>query len=85
MHALVYLLCAATTFACAVLLFRGYRRSQARLLLWSTVFFAAITLENILLFADFVLFPGVDLSWVRLVLALGGVSVLLMGMIAERT
>ncbi|HEX6099725.1 MAG TPA: DUF5985 family protein, partial [Thermoanaerobaculia bacterium] len=29
---LVYVLCALTTVACAVLLYRGYRRSHTRLL-----------------------------------------------------
>ena len=41
----VYVLCALTALACAVLLFRGYRASGARLLLWSAVCFAGLTLN----------------------------------------
>ena len=35
----VYILCALTCMACAVLLLRGYRRSRARFLLWSSICF----------------------------------------------
>ncbi len=35
MHLAIYPLCAITSLACAVLLYRGFRKSGARLLLWS--------------------------------------------------
>jgi hypothetical protein len=57
----VYILCAVTSLACAVLLFRGYRRSRARLLMWSAWCFVFVSLNNTLLFVDKVVFPNDDL------------------------
>jgi hydrogenase/urease accessory protein HupE len=73
----VYLLCAITSAACAVLLVREFRRSRARLLLWSSVAFVGFAANNALVFADYVLVPQVDLALVRAVAALGSVSLLL--------
>ena len=39
---LFYLLCAATALTCSVLLFRGFRRSGTRLLLWCALFFLSL-------------------------------------------
>ena len=80
----VYLLCAATSVACAVLLLRGYRRQRTRLLLWSSLCFALLAINNSLLFVDLIIVPeAVDLSIVRSVTALAGISVLLFGLIWE--
>jgi hypothetical protein len=79
----VYLLCAATALACAVLLARGYRRSRARLLLWLAVFFLFLVAENVVLFVDVVVVPGVDLAAARRAVGLVGVAVLLYGLIWE--
>jgi hypothetical protein len=81
MAALVYLACAATAFICAVLLWRGYRRSRAALLFWSALCFAAFTLDNIVLCIDRLMFPTMDLSAWRLVWAPIGVGLLLYGLI----
>jgi hypothetical protein len=81
MGGLVYLLCAATSFACTFLLWRGWKRSRVRLLLWTALCFVGLALNNILLFVDMVLVPGVDLSLVRNLPALAGLAVLLVGMI----
>lgn len=40
MVSIVYILCAITSLACAVLLLRSFRRTRARLLLWSGISFA---------------------------------------------
>ena len=48
MDVIVYGLCAATTAACVILLSRGYKRTGARLLLWSAVFFVLIKAENMI-------------------------------------
>jgi hypothetical protein len=84
----VYILCAATSLACAVLLFRGYARSRARFLLWSCLCFVALTLNNALLFVDKVVFPDTDLAVAGVTAALGrtlialvGLSLLLYGLI----
>jgi hypothetical protein len=78
---LVYLLCALTSLACAVLLLRGWRRSRARLLLWSGLCFVGFFLNNVLLFVDLRVIPTVDLAFVRLLPAVAGVGLLLYGLI----
>lgn len=78
----VYILCALTSVACAVLLLRGYRRSGMRLLLWSGLCFATLAVSNVVLFVDLVVVPeDIDLSLVRSSLGLVGVATLLYGLI----
>ena len=57
---IVYILCSLTALACALLLARGYFRSRARILFWSALCFAFLTINNILLFVDLILLPGPD-------------------------
>ncbi|MEK8088534.1 DUF5985 family protein [Thermithiobacillus plumbiphilus] len=79
---IVYLLCAATSVACAILLLRGYWKSRARLLLWSSLCFVGLGLNNVLLYVDMVMLPNViDFSLERLLPALIGLSFLLYGLI----
>jgi hypothetical protein len=79
---IVYLLCAATALACSLLLFRGYRRSGARLLLWSALCFFGLFINNGLLYIDLVLVPNaIDLSLARNITALVSVSILVYGLI----
>ncbi len=75
----VYLLCAITSLACGVLLLRGWRARRSRLLLWSGLCFALLFLNNVLLFADLVVVPSVDLSLYRGLTQLAGGSPLLFG------
>jgi len=77
----IYALVVLTSFGCTVLLFRGYRKRRIRLLMWSAICFAALTVNNLILFADLVLFPGVDLREARLLTALIGMLFLLYGFI----
>jgi hypothetical protein len=77
----VYVLSAATCLACAVLLLRGYRQGRQRLLLWSGLCFIGLTLDNVTLFMDLIVFPEKDLSLIRLSAALTGLCLLLFGMI----
>ena len=79
----VYILCAATSTACAALLIRGYRQSRARLLLWSAVCFAGLALNNILLIIDLRVAPWMDLSLWRLIPAILGAGALLYSLIWE--
>lgn len=82
MPSLVYALCALTSMLCAGLLWRAYRDSRARLLLWSSVSFIGLALNNLLLFIDLVVFPtAVDLSLYRSLMAAVSVMVLLLGLI----
>jgi hypothetical protein len=66
---------------CAALLLRAYRRSGYRLLLWSGLCFSGLTLNNVLLVADKIFLPDVDLSVWRLLVALASMLVLLYGLI----
>jgi hypothetical protein len=77
----VYILCALTSLACAVLLLRGYNRSRLRLLLWSGLCFVFLAVSNLVLFADLVLFQGIDMSLWRSSIALVGIATLLYGLI----
>jgi hypothetical protein len=79
----LYLLAIITSLACTVLLFRGDRRQRTRLLMWSGVCFACLTLNNFLLFADLVVFPEGDLRIFRLSAAMVGMIFLLYGFIFE--
>lgn len=82
MASVVYALCALTSMLCAGLLWRAYRASRARLLLWSSVSFIGLALNNLLLFLDLVVFPAsVDLLLYRSLMAAVSVMVLLAGLI----
>ena len=84
MASVIYSLCALTSFACCVLLWRGWRAGGNRLLLWSALCFAGLTLNNLLLVIDKVVLPTqVDLYTSRLVSGLVAVSLLLFGLIWE--
>ena len=77
----VYVLCALTSLACAILLWRGWRRSRARLLFWSALCFFGLFLNNALLIIDLRVLPQVDLALVRLVPALLGAAALVYGLV----
>jgi hypothetical protein len=81
MAAIIYSLCALTALGCAWLLLRGYGRSRYKLLLWSGLCFAGLTLNNLLLVIDKVALPEIDLSMPRTLVALLAMTVLLFGLI----
>ncbi|HEU0037000.1 MAG TPA: DUF5985 family protein [Kofleriaceae bacterium] len=85
MAELVYVLCAATSVFCAGLLLRSYFRQRTRLLMWSSLCFVGLAVNNILLFVDLVLVPGVDLTLVRTGTALVAMLLLVIGLIWEGT
>jgi hypothetical protein len=80
MAALIYLLCAGTALICTALLIRAYLRSRYRLLLWSGICFAGLTLNNLLLVLDKMV-VDVDLSIGRVSVALVAMSILLYGLV----
>jgi len=80
---LVYILCAATSTLCAILLLRGYHQSRARLLLWSAVCFIGLALNNVLLVIDQGTALTVDLSLWRIVPAVIGAGALLYALVWE--
>lgn len=77
----LYVVAVASSGTCAVLLFRGYLRRKIRLLMWSGVCFIGLTINNVALFADLVVFPNLDLRLARLIPALLGMTLLLYGFI----
>ncbi|HMJ92356.1 MAG TPA: DUF5985 family protein [Candidatus Acidoferrum sp.] len=79
----VYLLCAATSLLCFVLLLRAFRRSRSPLLLWSSLAFFCFTASNVLLFVDMILFPHIDLMLMRTTVNLIGVALLLARLIRD--
>ena len=79
----LYLLAVLTCLACTVLLFRGYRASRQRLLLWSALCFVFLTLNNVLLLFDLAVFSELDLRPYRLAAALVGLAFLIYGFIFE--
>jgi phosphatidylserine synthase len=83
MAALIYSLCALTCLAAFVLLLRGWRTTRFRLLFWSALCFAGLTINNVLLVLDKLVFLQVDLTTLRLVTGLVSVLLLLYGLIWE--
>lgn len=79
--AVVYILCCLTAAACAWLLGKGYRASGVRLLLWSSICFLFLTMNNALLIVDLLILPTLDLRIARLVMALAAVGSLTWGFI----
>ena len=80
----IYILCALTSLACTWLLLSSYRRTGYRLLFWSGLCFAAMTVNNVLLVSDKLVFPNYDLMLMRLLSALAAVCLLVYGLIKER-
>lgn len=83
MATVIYTLCMLTALLCTWLLLQAWRRNGYRLLLWSGLCFAGLTINNMLLVADKVLLPEYDLSVWRTAAALLAMAVLLYGLIWE--
>jgi Family of unknown function (DUF5985) len=81
MAAVIYSLCTLAALLCTFLLFQAYARGRYRLLLWSGICFAGLTLNNLFLVLDKVVFPHVDLSLWRTSFALAAMAILLYGLI----
>lgn len=81
LSAVIYGLCAIVALLCAVLLLSAWHRQGHRLLLWSGLCFAGLTINNVLLVLDKIVFLEVDLSPWRHAAALVSIAVLLYGLI----
>ena len=79
--AAVYLLCFATSSACAYLLARSYKRTMARLLLWSALCFVLLAANNLLVILDLLVIESIDFRMWRIWTSLAAVGVLLFGFI----
>lgn len=79
---LVYLLCFATSAACAFLLARSFLKARSRMLFWSALCFGLLALVNLLVIFDLVIYPdSIDLRPYRLWITLVAIAMLLFGFI----
>ena len=84
MAEVVYILCALTSLACAVLLIRSWWLSKSRLSLYSALCFIGLLLNNVMLVLDKVVTgPSIDLSVWTKVPAVVGMAIFLIGLILE--
>lgn len=83
MAPIVYLLCGASSLACAILLLRRHRIARSRFLLLSAVCFTGLALSNTLLFVDLVVLPHVDLIVYRNLLSFVSTTVMTWAFIWE--
>ena len=82
--ALIYTICALTSILCTALLWRSWRGAGHRLLFWAALCFGGLSVNNVLLVLDRVVFPvQVDLYLWRLLAALAAVLLLLYGLVWE--
>ena len=81
MPGLVYILCAVTSLACAVLLLRGYWRTGVRLLLWSGLCFVGLAVDNVFLYVDMIIIPDIDISIFRRLPGLVALTLLIYGLV----
>ncbi|GJJ02061.1 hypothetical protein RugamoR64_25990 [Duganella rhizosphaerae] len=79
----IYGLCTLTSLACAWMLLTSYRRNGVRLLFWSGLCFIGMSVNNVLLVLDKLVFLQVDLLPLRLASALVALLLLLYGLIYE--
>ena len=83
LEVIIYLLCVITSLLCAYLLARAYRRGKTRLLIWSALCFALLAANNLVLAADVLLLPDIDLSLLQILTSLSAVCMLLYAFIWE--
>ena len=83
MAAVIYTLCTLTSLLCAVLLLRSYLKSKYRLLYWAGLCFAGLTLNNMLLVADKLIFSDWDFFPLRVAVGLLALCFFLYGLIFD--
>jgi len=79
----VYISICLTTLLCAILLLRAYVNVRRRLLLWSGLCFVGLTISNLFVITDLVVFPEIDFYTYRLGSAAVAMALLLYGLIWE--
>ena len=83
MQQVAYGIGVGTSILCAVLLVRSYVAQRTPLLLWSSLCFGGLALNNVLLFADLFLIPDMSLELLRSATALVSLTLMLIGLIWE--
>lgn len=79
----IYVLCFATCLGCAFLLLRAYRRTGTRLLLWTGMCFGLLSINNLAVVLDLVIFVEEDLQLWRHAASLAAVATLIVGLVWE--
>lgn len=79
----IYVLCLVASTGCAWLLLKGYRRTLTRLLLWTGLCFAFLSLNSLVVLFDLVVFPEWDLRGFRHAASLTAVGLLIFGLVWE--
>jgi hypothetical protein len=82
-EAVVYFLCFISSTLCFSLLLSAFRRQRERLLLWSSLCFCLLALNNLLVFVDIILLPDLNLLPLRSLTALTAMVLLLYGFVWE--
>ncbi len=72
-----------TSVFCAFLLIRSYRARRTPLLLWCSLCFVGLALNNVLLFTDLFVVPEINLEVWRNATALISLVLMLIGLIWE--
>lgn len=83
MAQVAYALGVLTSILCAFLLIRSFRAQRTALLLWCSLCFVGLALNNVLLFADLFIVPDIDLEAVRNLTAMVSLCLMLIGLIWE--
>lgn len=82
---IIYLACALISFCCAAQLVRVYIRQPIRLLLWSSLCFGCLAINNMLLFVDLVMIgPNISLLPYRSMASFIAVCFMVYGLILDR-
>jgi hypothetical protein len=82
-NTLLYVLTCLTALLCAILLLRAYSVVRRKLLLWSGLCFAGLTLSQLVTIVDLVYLPATDLFTYRLGITAVSMILLLYGLIWE--
>lgn len=85
MAQVAYALGVLTSILCAVLLIRSYRAHGTPLLLWCSLCFVGLALNNVLLFADLFIMPQISLELWRSAVGLVALVLMLIGLIWEES
>lgn len=83
MGPITYALGVCTSIFCAFLLIRSYLRQRTPLLLWCSLCFVGLAVNNVILFVDIFIVPETDLEIWRSVTALVALGLMLIGLIWE--
>jgi len=85
MAQIAYALGVLISILCAFLLIRSYRATGTPLLLWCSLCFVGLALNNVLLFADLFVVPQISLELWRSGTALVALLLMLIGLIWEES